>query len=262
MPFSSMPSGSATSFWRAICRPWTTRAVVCGEAYSPIAGEPAPAAVGELHVGKPLDAGSGHLGDFGLVEDRVVFVALVCLARSRASPSCWAFRLVCFSRMAFRSSAEVDQDLLGDDRRQEAVQGLLGAAVGVIGQVGQGVDQGACERGRIAHLEPRLVRLALGRDANDDLRPSARPGRIAPAKASILSMPWTYAGKLICAASDSSSVRAFMRINGLALVDDFHPPVNPMFRAGGDLARSACFRRAVAARCPRARARPGPISCS
>ena len=69
----------------------------------------------------------------------------------------------------FQVEAEVDQDLLGDDRRQEAVQGLLGAAVGVIGQVGQGVDQGACERRRIAHLEARLVRLALGGNAYDDL---------------------------------------------------------------------------------------------
>ena len=29
------PSGSFRSFWRATCRPWTTRAVVCGDANSP-----------------------------------------------------------------------------------------------------------------------------------------------------------------------------------------------------------------------------------
>ena len=43
------------------------------------AGEPAPAAVGELHVGQPLDAGRDHLRDLGLVEDRVVLVALPAL---------------------------------------------------------------------------------------------------------------------------------------------------------------------------------------
>ena len=138
------------------------------------AGEPAPAAVGELHVGQPLDAGGGHLGDLGLVEDRVVRVALPLLGPLARVAELLGVQVGVLLADRLQVEAQVDQDLLGDDRRQEAVQGLLGAAVGVVGEVGQGVDQGAGQRGRIAHLEPRLVGLALGRDANDDLRPSAR----------------------------------------------------------------------------------------
>ena len=54
----------------------------------------------------------------------------------------------------------VQQDFLRDDRGQEAVERLLRAAVGIIDQVGQGVDHRAGQRGRIADLEPRLLRAA------------------------------------------------------------------------------------------------------
>ena len=170
-PRSSIPSGSFRSLLAGDLQTVDDQGRRVWRGVLAIAGEPAPAAVGELHVGQALDAGAGHLRDFGLVEDRVVLVALPLLGHARvASPICWAFRLVCLSRIAFRSRPEVDQDLLGDDRRQEPVQGLLGAAVGVVGEVREGVDQGAGQGGGVPHFEPRLVRLAFGRDAEDDLR--------------------------------------------------------------------------------------------
>ena len=55
------------------------------------------------------------------------------------------------------------QDLLGDDRGQEAVEGLLGAAVGVVDQVGQGIDHRPGEGGRVADLEARVCRGAAPR---------------------------------------------------------------------------------------------------
>ena len=136
--------------------------------------------------------------------------------------------------MAFRSSAEVDQDFLGDHRRQKAVQGLLGAAVGVIGEVGQGVDQGACERGRVMDFEPRLVRLALGRDANDDL-----PLLLVGPDRSGECLHLEHAMH-VCRKTHLCGVGFFIgeclhADDGLAFVDDFHPPVDPLFRAGGDL---------------------------
>ena len=41
--------------------------------------------------------------------------------------------------------------------------------------------------------------------------PDSPSGRMTPENESIFSIPWTWAGKLICMASDSSSVTAFMR---------------------------------------------------
>ena len=40
-----------------------------------IAAEPAPAAVGQLHICQPLDSGSDHFLNFLLIENRVVVVA-------------------------------------------------------------------------------------------------------------------------------------------------------------------------------------------
>ena len=79
MPRSNMPGTRATSFCWAICRPWTTSAVVCGVLCSPQPREPAPAAVGKLHLGQPLHAVLDHLADLGLVEDRVAIVTLPLL---------------------------------------------------------------------------------------------------------------------------------------------------------------------------------------
>ena len=74
-----MPGTMATSFCRAICRPWTTRAVVCGVEYSPQPeNQPQPPSESCISV-KPLDAVLDHLADLGLVEDRVAAVALPLL---------------------------------------------------------------------------------------------------------------------------------------------------------------------------------------
>ena len=61
------------------------------------------------------------------------------------------------------------QDLLGDDRGQEPVQGLLGAAIGVVGQVGQGVDQRRPGWASSALRAAICSARALGGDAKDDL---------------------------------------------------------------------------------------------
>ena len=83
----------------------------------------------------------------------------------------------------FQVEPEVDQHLLRDDRRQESVQRLLGATIGVIRQVREGVDQGAGKGRGVPHLEPGSVRIAVGGDAEDDLpllmiRPDRAGGRL------------------------------------------------------------------------------------
>ena len=117
---------------------------------------------------------------------------------------------------------------------QEPVQGLLGAAVGIIGEVGQGVDQGAGQGGRVPHLEPRLLRLALGRDAEDDLGLLLiGPDRAGEGLHLEHAVHIGREGHL-------GRVRFFVgqRLHpddGLAFVGDLHPPVDPVLRAGGDL---------------------------
>src|SRR5262249_40802052 len=60
-------------------------------------------------------------------------------------------------------------DALGDDGGKEAVQGLLGAAIGIIDQVGKGIDHGAGQGGRIANFQARLVDAPLGRHSEVDV---------------------------------------------------------------------------------------------
>ena len=84
----------------------------------------------------------------------------------------------------------VDQHLLRDHRRQEAVERLLGAAVGIVDQVGQGIDHRPGQRRRVADFEPRLIDPPLAGHVHLIL-PTVSSGRSAPAKLSVLSMPWT-----------------------------------------------------------------------
>ncbi len=105
------PGTRATPFCCAICRPWTTTAVVCGIGVFAEPAEPAPAAVGELHLGEAFDADFDHPLDLGLVEHRVpggIVPFLVPRRRpppaSGASPISWAFRFVRLAWIALRSS--------------------------------------------------------------------------------------------------------------------------------------------------------------
>jgi hypothetical protein len=50
------------------------------------------------------------------------------------------------------------QCLVGDDDREESVERLFGAAVGIIGQVGKRVDHRGRQAWGDAHHQPRLIR--------------------------------------------------------------------------------------------------------
>ena len=136
------------------------------------------------------------------------------------------------SRIAFRSSP-VLRRTLGDDRGQEAVERLLGAAVGIVDQVRQGVDQRAGQASASSGLRA-AYRTGGGPRGRDVSRAELLVGPDRAGEGSILSMPWTKAGKLICMASDSSSVSAFMRTIASPFVDDLDPPVDPLLAAGLD----------------------------
>ncbi len=59
---------------------------------------------------------------------------------------------------------------------QEAVERLLGAAVGIVDEVGQGVDHRAGQRGRVADFEPRLLGAAFLRDVDFERADAGRRG--------------------------------------------------------------------------------------
>ena len=185
--------------------------------------------------------GSGHLGDLGLVEDRVVLVALPLLGALAGVAQLLGVQVGVLVADRLQIDAQVDQDLLGDDRRQEPVQGLLGAAVGVVGEIGQGVDQGAGQRGRVPHLEPRLLRLPLGGNAEDDLR-LLLVGPDRAGEGFHLEHPVNISREAHLCRVGLFVGQGLHADDGLAFVGDLHPPVDPVLRAGGDLARSATSR--------------------
>ena len=154
------------------------------------AAEPAPAAVADLLSVRALTPSftmrsSSASSKTGLRSNR-----FHCLARSRSSPISWALRFVRFSPIAARLSFISLQHLLRDHARQEAVERLLGAAVGILGQVRQGIDHRHRQRRRVADFEQRLLDAALGRDVDRDAWPSPCRAGSVPAQVSVLSMPW------------------------------------------------------------------------
>lgn len=68
----------------------------------------------------------------------------------------------------FEVELHLQKDFLGDDGGQEAVEGLLGAAIGVARQVRQGVDHRPGEGRGEAGFEAGLVGPALGGDGEGD----------------------------------------------------------------------------------------------
>src|SRR5262249_49340354 len=109
---------------------------------------------------------------------------------------------------------------LDDDGGQEAVEGLLGAAVGVVHQVRQGVYQSPRQRRRVTHFQPRLgdppVLRHVQRDGWPGLVGAGQSGAGVPRERAwgedgIGSMPGTKQGKDSCMASASSSETALTR---------------------------------------------------
>ena len=117
-----------------------------------IAGKPAPAAVSELHVGQALMPAPAIFVDLGRVEDRVVLVTLPPLGPLARVANLLGVQVGVLVADRLQVEPEVDQNLLRDDRGQKPIQRLLGAAIGIVGKVGEGVDQGAGQGGRVPNF--------------------------------------------------------------------------------------------------------------
>ena len=194
--------------------------------------------------------GGGHLRHLGLVEDRVVLVTLPPLGPLAGVAEFLGVEVGVLVPDRLQVDAQVDQDFLGDDRRQEPVECLLGAAVGIIGEVGQGVDQGAGQGRGVPHLEPRLLRLALGRDAEDDLGlVLIGPDRAGEGFRLEHAVDVGREGHL-----GGVGFLVGQRLHPddrLAFMGDLHPPVDPVLASGRDLHGLGRRVQQARARCPR-----------
>ncbi len=109
------------------------------------AGEPAPSAVGELHGGEALHAVLDHVAHGFFLEDGVAVVTLPLFGALGIVADFLRVEVGAFLLDRLEVQAHLLKDLLGHDGRQEAVERLLGAAVGVIHQVGERVHHRAGE---------------------------------------------------------------------------------------------------------------------
>ena len=152
VPLSRTPGTSARSLARAICRPWTTSAVRWASECSPEPeNQPQPPsescmAARALRPSWAI-ARTSSSSKTGLRGGRIRGDRGADLLRVEIRPLL-ANGLEIESRPA--------EDSLSDHGGQEPVECLLGAAVRVVGEVRQGVDECAGEAWRVADLDPRI----------------------------------------------------------------------------------------------------------
>ena len=158
-----------------------------------VAGEPAPAAIGTLHVLQLLRPFLDHIVEEALVEDRRFLVAvaipveeIAMLVTPLLDPLLVVADLLGIEvRGLGLERLEIDagllQHLAGDRGREELVEGLLGAAIRIFDQVRQRIQHGPGQGRGPADLEAALFRTAVDRDGELDLAGRiARPHRQAP----------------------------------------------------------------------------------
>ena len=214
-----------------------------------VAGEPTPAAVAALHVGQALHASLHHLGDGCFVEHRIAIELL---------PLCSPFAIVAdllgveirpLVANLLQIETHFDQHFLRDDRRQEATERLLGAAVRIVDQVGESVDHRAGQRRRVANFKSRLLQAAIFRHverhfARRVFRSQGAGERFRLEHAVDIDGELHLDGVGLFVGQAAHSHDCF------AFGDDFDAPIDARFAIGGDFDRAGRFierlqRRAV-----------------
>ncbi len=140
---------------------------LCGRmrpgAFAP-AAEPSPAAVGALHGAQVAHAGGNYLVHFVFVKDRVTVTALPLLAAGVRVAQLLGVEVSPLLLEVRQVQAQPAQGVAGQDGWQESVQGLFSAVVGVVKQVGNGVQHGHGQAGRPAHGQASRLRSTFRRD--------------------------------------------------------------------------------------------------
>ncbi len=83
-----------------------------------------------------------------------------------------------------------EQNFLRHDGGHEPIERLLGAAVGVVDEVGQRIDHGTGEGGAVADFERGFVPGGVLCGHLMVMLPVVVASRMTPEKLSVLSMPW------------------------------------------------------------------------
>ena len=102
-----------------------------------ISAKPAPAAVGQLHIGKPPDPGPDHFCYRLFIENRIVIISQPLGGPVAVFTEFLGIEIGFLFLDHRQIQSHVYEDSLGDHRRQEAVQGLFGAAIGITRQIRQ-----------------------------------------------------------------------------------------------------------------------------
>ena len=189
------------------------------------------------------DAVFHHSGDFGLIEHRIAIQPLPLFGPLGGVADFLRVQIRATLLNLLQIQAHVDEHALRDDGRQKAIQRLLGAAVGIIDQVWQGIDHGAGQRRRVANFEPRLFDASFGRHTEADFAHAVvRPQRTG--KTLGLEHAVDVDRKRLL-----DGVRFFVRQgfhadDGLPFRGDFHAPIDAHLAAAGhfDLPREIVKR--------------------
>ncbi len=97
-----------------------------------------------------------HSLHFVLIEDGVALEAFPALGALLVVADLGGVEVGAFLLNVLQVELHPLERALGDHGGQEAVERLLGAAVGILDQVGQGVHHRAGQRRRVTHFQPRL----------------------------------------------------------------------------------------------------------
>ena len=200
------------------------------------AGEPAPAAVGKLHIHKPVNAFLDHVADFILVEHRVAVVMFPLLGTISIFSDFLRIQVRPFFFYLFQIELHVQKDLLRNYRRQKPIQRLLRAAIRVIDHIRQGIDHCPGQRGRISHLEPRLLWPALFRHVKCELAAFVFRSNDAGVRIHF-QHPVDIAGEFLLHGVRFLVGHGFHTHYGLAFVEHFYAPIYPGFGVGINLDR-------------------------
>ena len=135
------------------------------------AAEPAPAAIGKLHLGESIHACRDDRIHLGFVEHRVPLEALPTFRSLDVVTDFLGVEVGALVANGGQVELHPPERLLRDHCRHEPIERLLGATVGIVEQVGQGVDHRPGQGRRVTHFQPSLLGTTLGGDGYSELAP-------------------------------------------------------------------------------------------
>jgi len=205
---------------------------VGGGALAP-AGKPAPAAVRKLHRRQAPHPLPRHVPHRLLVEDGIALPALPLRRPFDVVADLPGVEVSPLVADRLQIDPHLEDDPLGDDSREEAVQRLLGAAVGVFDEVREGVDHRPGEGRRVTDLETGFLDASFGGDGESEA-PGSIPGANDTAEGVGLAHAVDVDGKAHLHGVGLFVGEGLHPHHRLPFAQDLHPPVDAKLSAGGN----------------------------